>query len=356
VTARISSLDGLRGIAATGIMLFHFNYFYLPQAGLFDIAPGLRRAYLGVDLFFLLSGFVMAHVYGGRLASNRRLNWREFARVRVARIYPLLFLTTVTLVAAHAAFDLPVEGVSFTLRSLALQPLLMQVWAKGLSWNYPGWSISTEAAAYVLFVFSAAPLLRGRHPWWVALACIAVLIGISAGQHGVLHLYRGLPALLRTLAEFTLGALLYRVHASGVSISGGRLALIAGACLLLAAQSGWDVFLVGELGCLMLYGAHAESALARILASRPAVALGAWSYSIYLWHVPTHYTVMGAFAAAGHPVAGLSPTSSRVLFAVTVMAVIALSAASFTYFERPMRRLIRRWLVPTVGSVTASAT
>jgi len=65
---------------------------------------------------------------------------------------------------------------------------------------------------------------------------------------------------------------------------------------------------------------------------------------------------MGVFAAAGHPVAGLSPTSSRVLFAVTVMAVIALSAASFTYFERPMRRLIRRWLVPTVGSVTASAT
>ncbi len=58
---RIPSLDGLRGIAALAIMLFHFNIFFVPQARF----PALGHAYLAVDLFFLLSGLVMAHVYGG---------------------------------------------------------------------------------------------------------------------------------------------------------------------------------------------------------------------------------------------------------------------------------------------------
>src|SRR5271154_3749496 len=57
---RISSLDGLRGIAALAVVLFHYNIFYLPQAKL----PYIGQGYLGVDLFFLMSGFVMAHVYG----------------------------------------------------------------------------------------------------------------------------------------------------------------------------------------------------------------------------------------------------------------------------------------------------
>jgi len=61
---RVPSLDGLRGLAAIAVMEFHFSIFFLPQARLSDIFPYLGRAYLAVDLFFLISGFVMAHVYG----------------------------------------------------------------------------------------------------------------------------------------------------------------------------------------------------------------------------------------------------------------------------------------------------
>ena len=60
---RLPSLDGLRGIAAVAVMEFHFAVFFLPQAGLLKIIPYLGRAYLSVDLFYLISGFVMAHVY-----------------------------------------------------------------------------------------------------------------------------------------------------------------------------------------------------------------------------------------------------------------------------------------------------
>src|SRR5664280_648593 len=75
---RVPSLDGLRGIGAIAVMSFHFNIFFLPQARLSGVMPLLNRAYLAVDLFFLLSGFVMTHVYGRSLASNWRAHWASF--------------------------------------------------------------------------------------------------------------------------------------------------------------------------------------------------------------------------------------------------------------------------------------
>ena len=163
--SRIASLDGLRGIAAVGVMIFHFDHFFLPQAALTSMLPFMRpilnRAYLGVDLFFLMSGFVMAHIYGQKLSSNWRAHWRDFAIMRFARIYPLFVLTTLVVVVTHALAHIPLSWISFSSRSLALQPLLLQVWV-ALSWNYPSWSISTEAAAYAYFVFSAGALLTGK--------------------------------------------------------------------------------------------------------------------------------------------------------------------------------------------------
>src|SRR5271154_1021290 len=121
---RIASLDGLRGIAAIAVMEFHFNIFYLPQARLFDIFPHLDLAYLSVDLFFLLSGFVIAHVYGQALASNWRAQWLKFAIARFARLYPLFAVTTLTMmiVASLSTTLVSLPAISLSGRSLALQP------------------------------------------------------------------------------------------------------------------------------------------------------------------------------------------------------------------------------------------
>src|SRR5271163_4496572 len=132
MTTRIQSLDGLRGIAAIAVMEFHFASFFLPQAKLFDILPGLGRAYLAVDLFFLISGFVMAHVYGQQLASDLRGHWLKFGIARFARLYPLFAVTTLLMVIAFVLFHEPLPLVSLSGRSLALQPLLLQQWASGL--------------------------------------------------------------------------------------------------------------------------------------------------------------------------------------------------------------------------------
>jgi peptidoglycan/LPS O-acetylase OafA/YrhL len=351
VTSRFSPLDGMRGIASIAVMMFHFNRFYLPQGSL-GIVPFLDRAYLSVDLFFLMSGFVMAHVYGQKLASNWRAQWMEFARVRFARIYPLFALTTLTMVITHALSQMPLSFVSLTGGSLALQPLILQYLGSGLSWNYPSWSIGTETAAYVLFVYSAGTLVNGKYPWLIAAGCIAIILVISTAQGGRLNVYVGLPALLRTLAEFALGALLYRAHLGDTTFPRKWLAFLAVLCAFLSTLTHWDFLMVGAFACLIYYAVNASTVLGRLLSTRAAVALGAWSYSIYLWHAPTHYAFMAMFAAIGFPTSLLNAWIARLLILVTALTVVGLSALSFNYFEVPVRRWLRRTLRPPTLSVT----
>jgi peptidoglycan/LPS O-acetylase OafA/YrhL len=344
----------LRGIAAVVVMIFHFNYFFLPQAALSSMLPFMRpilsHGYLSVDLFFLMSGFVMAHVYGQKLASNWRAHWRDFAIMRFARIYPLFALTTLVMVVTHALAHLPLLWISFSARSLVLQPLLLQEWG-GLSWNYPSWSVSTEAAAYALFVFSAGTLVAGKHPRVIAAICAAILAALCIKHGGPLNLFTGVSAALRAIAEFSLGALLYRSHLAARTSAGILPALLAVVCVVLAALTRWDIATVGVLAYLVYYGANPTTLLARLLNSAPAIAVGAWSYSIFLWHAPVHYAVMAMFSAYGHPIQTLDVTAARLLMMATMLGVVCLSALTFNCFEVPARRLIRRTLLHTKPSI-----
>ena len=333
---RLPCLDGLRGIAAIAVMLFHFNIFFLPQARL----PFVGRAYLAVDLFFLLSGFVMAHVYGRLLASNWQAHWWEFARARFARIYPLFAATTLAMMTFVALFKAPLANVSLTGRSLWLQPLLLQQWASGLSWDYPSWSIGAEMEAYIFFIFAASLLLTGKHPRLIAACCVAVVAALSVASGGSLNLFSGVAALLRTLSEFSLGVLLYRAHLDDTVFPRQLAISLVALFVSLWAISRFDFFVVVAFGCLIYHAASTNDAYGRLLNSPPLVALGNWSYSIYLWHAPTHYAVMASLAAIGLPVNNLNLLNSRLVLLVTGLAVIGLAAFNYEYFEIPVRRFV----------------
>jgi peptidoglycan/LPS O-acetylase OafA/YrhL len=335
---RVSGLDGLRGIAAFGVMLFHFNLFFLPQAQL----PFVGRAYLAVDLFFLLSGFVMAHVYGHLLAASWRAHWTHYVRARFARIYPLFAITTLAMMVVLALTHMPLASVSFSGRSLALQPLLLQQWASGLNWNYPSWSISTEAECYVVFIFSAGMLMGGKHPRLIAACCAGVVAALSITRGGNLNCFVGISALLRSLAEFALGVLLYRAYSAAAEFPRRYTIIFAIALVILTKITQQDFFMVGAFACLIYYGAGAINAAGRFLNSRPLSALGNWSYGIYLWHAPTHYAVMAGFVAIGHPVGSLTQPSARLLLLATAVLVVGLSALMYRHFEMPLRRFIVR--------------
>jgi hypothetical protein len=80
---------------------------------------------------------------------------------------------------------------------------------------------------------------------------------------------------------------------------------------LAVEETRLDIVIVGAFGCLISYGVNATDALGRLLNSRLSVALGNWSYSIYLWHAPMQYAVMATFAASGYPVSNLGLSNAR---------------------------------------------
>jgi len=124
----------------------------------------------------------------------------------------LFAVATLAMTIAVALFKAPLIKVSFTANSLWLQPFLLRHWAYDLSWDYPSWSISTEAEAYIFFVFAAGLLLTGKHPRLIAACCLAVVAALSITKGGSLNSFSGVFALLRTLSEFSLGVLLYRAE------------------------------------------------------------------------------------------------------------------------------------------------
>jgi peptidoglycan/LPS O-acetylase OafA/YrhL len=115
-----------------------------------------------------------------------------------------------------------------------------------------------------------------------------------------------------------------------------------GVLLSLAMISHLDLLVVGAFGCLIYYSAGATGVFGKLINSRPLVCLGDWSYSVYLWHAPTHYAVMAAFAALSYPVSNLGLVGSRLLLLATVVGVLGLSAFDYRYFETPVRRFILR--------------
>jgi peptidoglycan/LPS O-acetylase OafA/YrhL len=341
---RVPSLDGLRGIAALAVMAFHFNLFFLPQAGLSTMVPLVNRAYLAVDLFFLLSGFVMAHVYGRQLAANRGAHWRRFALARFARLYPLFAIATLAVVALVALCHVPADGVSFSGQSLALEALMLQQWCSGLSWDYPSWSISTEAEAYTFFIFFAGILLTGKYPRLMIICCILVLAVLSTRNGGNINYFVGVEALLRTLAGFCLGVLVYRYYLSQIDDKRRWSGILAVIFLCLWALSRMDFIAICGFSFLIIYCSSSTTLFTTLLETNSLITLGNWSYSVYLWHVPVYLAVMVGFAASRHPVSQLNPPSARLLLLVTMVAVVALAAIHYRYVEIPIRHKLRETL------------
>src|SRR4051812_31494401 len=143
----LPALTGLRGVGAVWVVLFH------TWIGRHQL---VTSGYLGVDLFFILSGFILAHVYADRFTAPGA--YRRFLRARVARIYPLhiiMLMSLAALVIAMPSFQLrfaPSE-FRFTAAGFVACVFLVQDWLPRLeqTWNAPAWSLSAEWLVYLLF-------------------------------------------------------------------------------------------------------------------------------------------------------------------------------------------------------------
>ena len=338
------ALTGLRGMAALLVVLHHL---YLREHLQIPLINTLAmRGYLAVDLFFVLSGFVMALAYGSWFDGQWTVRaYALFMSRRVARLWPL-----------HTAVVLAVVGITtaagqtgvFWPKMIVANLLMVQSWGWSQVIVSPSWSVSTEMLAYVLFPVLAAVTLHGRRrvAWAAALLAVVVLVACmrlapatGAGRRGALDIYDNwslLPA-ARCLAGFSLGLLTWRaLRAPAVqrwAVRSGT-ALVAAVVLILALASGVPDGAVYVALPVLIGSLYAGAGpLQRLLARRIPVILGTLSYAIYLVHVPVLEMTQR-----------LVGTAPALLVPVFLVAVAGVAAAAHWAIEQPMQAVLRRAL------------
>jgi peptidoglycan/LPS O-acetylase OafA/YrhL len=354
---QIYSHTGLRGVAALLVVAYHQQIgpgYKLP----FEVATALfRRCYLMVDLFFVLSGFIISYVYiADRQTSLPRSETKSFLLTRFARIYPLhLFsLAYLTVFTIASMLILSISGRSYVpLEPAALvdwlvQLLLLNAWLPhNWEWNIPSWSISAEAFAYLIFPLIVAAHVHQRRPTQlVLLAASIAFYSYVAATSASLDIVVGL-APLRCIAGFALGMFLY-FHRSLVRSASDRLLsllqLLAASCAALAlAFSVSDPLVIPAFALLVFATWTDRGVVASVLSTRIPQWLGEVSYSVYLLHVPIGATIWFVWGRL-EPRLGLDPGISRGLWLCIVFtAVLTASHITYKHIELPARRSLLRW-------------
>lgn len=336
MAANIQSLTALRGIAALTVLAYHCAE---QLAGAGRVPLPLRHGYLAVDLFFLLSGFVLMHVHEREFADG--VDWARvgsFLRARFARTYPVHLLMLLLL--------LPLLGTRPDFSGAALVQSLMLTqgpWLHAACWNVPAWSVSAEWHAYLLFPFLVMPW-QGRSRRITAavlLLCLATLSLTVLASDGGANIYYAPAVLLRSLPEFIAGMGIYRLYRDGWLrgwfARDSAIAVAAAAAIGLASFSGADAAVVAALGLLLLSAAHNRGRAARWLATRVPTYLGRISYSLYM--------VQAVAADAAFMVARPWLASHEASAAIGAGAMLVLSFAFAIpvsrYVEYPLRDLLR---------------
>jgi peptidoglycan/LPS O-acetylase OafA/YrhL len=367
----IRPLTSLRGIAALLVAVFHVYPFVVPE-----IAGATRffgRGYLWVDLFFVLSGFVLGRTHGAefrevsfaklwRDAPTRGALWR-FLQKRLARIYPMHAFVLVVLalcrgliavgVGEHVPFLLKVFPWSANWGEFTRTALLVQAWGFEThnAWNLPSWSISVEWALYLLFPLGVGAFSRST-PGARLGSLVACALGVLAFAltHSSFDVVFDGNGLLRAAPEFFLGLCLAlwvdtAWFARGAAFLGrdvvfALLVLVILGLLCAPVHDGWVVAL---FPCLILAAFTARGRMGSLLSTGPVHWLGLVSYSIYMLHLP----VLLFARALG--VDGQGPLAERAMRLVLVLAaLVALSGLTYPLIEVRARR----WLQPRSRDVS----
>ncbi|MDO4232984.1 MAG: acyltransferase [Lautropia sp.] len=356
----IRSIEGMRGLAALMVIFFH-AYVMARWGGTLSTWGLVQNAWLFVDLFFVISGVIMAGVYGERLHSGAQL--RGFFIRRFYRLYPLHIVTTLTAIGAviavqSAKWGLAQAGIQlgaekpfstqfFSLPYFLLELVMLQgvgIMTEALH-NYPSWSLSVEIWMYLIFAcffcWVRSTKVRIAISVLIVLACLAWFIqpGTGLPARPFLSNTQNLP---RGLLSFFTGVLVWYgwVQVRDLSarlpawlLTALQVFMTAAALHLVAhrAELGLAVFAIPfAFGALVWTMLPDRGGIAWLLQTRPLQWLGEHSYSIYLVHI----TVLTFFEWPGRKFA--EPLQYGVLLAY-VVAVLVASYFSYRWIEVPWR-------------------
>lgn len=370
---RYEILDGLRGVAALLVIVFHLTEFYAAGPEGYLVGHG----YLAVDFFFVLSGFVVGYAYDDRWG---RMSLGQFFKRRIIRLHPMLIAGTLFGVLCYffgAAFP-SLVGMPWW-RILLVMLFCCTILPAPRSWdlrgwgetnplNGPAWSLQWEYAANILYALFFRRMRRRVLALWVALfGVLTLLLTLNIDLFGLLArraalAYTVIGGWSLTPTELYIGAtrLLYPFFAGLLLSRTGRIirlrrngfgwcaaAIVVLLCMPHLGGSGTP-WLNGLYECLCilvlfptLVAAGAGSSLNSQAATKVCRFLGAISYPLYITHYPLIY--MHAAFVQTHPDA---PTGTHVMLCVSVVLLALFNAwALMKLVDTPVRQwLTQHWL------------
>ncbi|MDB5524267.1 MAG: hypothetical protein JWM58_2030 [Rhizobium sp.] len=317
---RIASLDGLRGIAASAVVYAHIEFFYP------TINPWIKlnTGDVAVAIFFSLSGFLMALLYG-----ERRFDAADYLVHRFARIYPV-YLVSVLFVAALTAiygngYVYPIEGMEQLLRHVLL------IGSTGVFWSIP-----PEIQFYLFFLLIWLWLLDPRRYQLVAVATATFL---------VVDAFFGFPGpgilLTSKLPYFLFGALAGRLFAlqkthpdgtgTGIAVLGLLVFFMLAQGVFPPKTSFWGLTSALTATMIVYFAACNNRLSAAVLGCKPLTFIGRISFSLYLFHLPVIFLGMKAFD-------GVMPLEAALAVSIVIAYIVAWMC--YTLIEDPSRRFV----------------
>lgn len=354
---KLLGLELVRFVCALAVLVFHYRHFWFKgQAAeglLMDDMPGYawlplrvmyRFGYLGVEVFWCISGFIFFWKYRDAIADGA-VNGYKFFVLRASRLYPLHFVTLLLVAVLQIAYfeqhQIHFVYGNHDLPTFVSQLFMASNWLPSQSWSFNGpiWSVSLEVLVYVVFFF--ATRFIGRGAWLAAVilsACLAFrLAGVDVALLTCLaFFYAG--GLVAALAE-RLDALGWRSR--GMVAAALWVAIIGAVSFQMQIHKApwfkWEYFLLLYVPAL-LYVASADFKLSPRL-TRWTETLGNMTYSSYLLHFPVQLSIVVALAALGVS----APKLSFWFLLLYLGIVLGLAPLVYRYFELPMQQAIRRW-------------
>lgn len=345
------ALDGARGIAAIAVFLYHLKDYFG------DISL-LQSSFLAVDMFFLMSGFVIALSYEQSLINGTR-SFKSFVVARVLRLYPL-YLMACCIGASYffIKYLTGAEGSPDLLQMLMALPatLLLAPWPSATEWGftpYPfapsAWSLSLELWYNILYALLAVHL-RTKALLVISAVSVAVLLH-QAKFWGSLDMGWSIATTLGGTARFwfsfSVGILIFRHRAKFLKNSqiSFYFSILCFAFVSLPNESiALSIFWVAVVFPLALMGggAHQLHGLAAVVCNH----LGRLSYGIYILHAPIILFQTGVFKV----ILGDAWENHKSLLGLSIILTVLFVSWFCTYYvDEPLRRHLKRRLARRRG-------
>ena len=344
----LPALTGLRALAALWVVCWHAST-YLPA-----LPFPITRGWFGVDVFFVLSGFVISYVYWNDFAGEGGGRYGRFLALRIARLWPahVCVMLAVLALTAVSAMLRPAGDADWSrlLAEVPLHLLLAHNWGvfADTKLNFPSWSVSAEFFAYLLFPLYVALFdrLRGVGALLISMVAatllcwiaLAVLLDVPLNTSGRI-------GQIRVVCEFAVGVAAFRLwrlpevqRLPWTAITLVALGVLS--ALILLDMPELDFVLVLLVVPSVMGLARHRGPLVQGLSVRPMVYLGEISYSVYLVHALAIQTVDWGLRRAGI-VLQPAPEIGWAFLAASIVLSLAGGALLFHVVEKPARHWLR---------------